>query len=115
VKNRISLRELEAVFLRWEGDPHAWMEQDEKEGANGVLLLCPACFVQNGGRIGTHSVICWDPTVPLPPAGPPPAPGRWALHGTGIDDLSLVAGSSSIALTGGCAWHGWIRDGHATW
>ncbi len=33
------------------------------------------------------------------------------MHGTGIADLTLVAGSSSVALQGGCKAHFFVRDG----
>ena len=23
-------------------------------------ILCPKCFAENGGPVGTHSVICWS-------------------------------------------------------
>lgn len=77
--------------------------------ANGVEFACPKCFQINQGFIGTHHIICWDPTVP---ASARPGPGRWKLVGTGLHDLSLVAGSSSVLLTAGCMWHGFIENGN---
>lgn len=79
--------------------------------ADGILFLCPRCFLKNGGPVGTHSVICWSPKVP---ASARPGPGRWNLTGTGFDDLSLVAGSSSVLLTSGCRWHGFVTNGEVT-
>ena len=76
--------------------------------ADGIWFLCPKCFAANGGPRGTHGVLCWRPRVP---ADVDPKPGRWEFHGTGLDDLSLVAGSSSILLQGGCGAHFWIRNG----
>lgn len=113
--NAIPLSELEAEFLRWDGDPTTHRTDQPRERANGISFLCPLCFQRNNGPVGTHGIICWDPSVPLPPKGPTPAPGRWNLVGRGLDDLTLVAGSSSILLTSGCRWHGWIRDGKAVW
>lgn len=81
---------------------------DDIAQADGVMFLCPKCFVTNGGEIGAHSVICWSPKVPQTW---PPTPGRWELRGTGLHDLTLVAGSSSILLLGGCAAHFFIRNG----
>ena len=78
--------------------------------ADGLMLLCPKCFEDNGGPVGTHSVICWQPHVPQ---DIPPTPGRWEFYGTGLKDLTLVAGSSSVLLTSGCRAHFWIRDGVA--
>ncbi len=79
------------------------------EDADGIMFLCPVCFRANGGAIGTHMIICWTPDIPLSEF---PRPGRWRFEGTGYDDLTLVAGSSSILLTGkGCEAHFFIRNG----
>lgn len=78
--------------------------------ADGVIFLCPLCYTKNNGPVGTHSVLCWRPRVAKEIQ---PGPGRWEFKGTGLDDLTLVAGSSSILLKGGCNWHGYIRNGHA--
>lgn len=83
--------------------------------ADGVMFLCPKCFADNGGVIGTHRVICWfvgkvDDTVD-------PKPGRWTPQGTDLSDISFVpsAGRShSVLLTGGCGWHGFVVDGTAS-
>jgi hypothetical protein len=76
--------------------------------ADGVLFLCPKCFVENSGPVGTHSVLCWRPRVPQTEF---PVPGRWEFEGTGLHDLTLVAGSSSVLLTGGCNAHFFVRQG----
>lgn len=82
--------------------------------AEGVRFLCPLCFTKNGGKIGTHLVICWSRKAP---EGQEPGPGRWSLHGSGIEDLTLhgdpVGGARSIQLLGGCAWHGFVNNGRA--
>jgi hypothetical protein len=75
---------------------------DSLREADGILFLCPKCIAENRGPAGTHSVICWRPRVP---ANVDPKPGRWEFTGTRLDDLSLVAGSSSVLLTDGCAAH----------
>jgi hypothetical protein len=36
---------------------------------------------------------------------------RWSLQGTSIDDLTLVAGSSSVYLKGTCDAHFFVRGG----
>lgn len=119
------LRDLSAHFIRREiracdgsGDcitvsPHTEHEYlvpvDAIADADGIWLDCPVCFQANGGPVGTHAIICWRPRVP---AEVFPKPGRWEFEGTGIDDLTLVAGSSSILLTGeGCGAHFHIRNG----
>jgi hypothetical protein len=88
---------------------HEWyVPVDRIEDADGIMFLCPKCFADNGGAIGTHSVICWRPRVPPEVK---PAPGRWEMQGTSIDDLSLVAGSSSVQLTAGCFAHFLVERG----
>lgn len=84
------------------------MGVDALAEADGVLFLCPKCFEANGGEVGTHSVICWRPRVPPDVC---PRPGRWEFHGTGLGDLTLVAGSSSVLLQAGCAAHFCVRAG----
>lgn len=69
--------------------------------------------MKNGGRIGTHIIICWNPSVPQTMS---PIHGRWKLTGTGVSDLSLVANSSSVLVPGDKPndpphWHGFIRNG----
>lgn len=105
----MNLRELDAQFIKREGaDNTFWCTADIKAAA-GIMFLCPKCYRDNNGsKVGVHSVICWSPEVPQSIS---PTPGRWAMHGTGIDDLTLVAGSSSIQLTGKCAAHFWVKGG----
>ena len=104
------LLDLEPEFIKHTGQDGSFREVDSIEQATGVSYLCPKCFVANGGRIGTHHIICWSPAVP---ADIKPGPGRWNLVGTGLHDLSLVAGSSSVLLTDGCKWHGFVERGEA--
>jgi len=110
------LTELEPQFLKWIDDKH-WRHgvgdvDVSIQEADGILFLCPVCFVTNKGPIGTHSVICWRPRVPMTT---PPGPGRWEFSGTGYNDLTLTAGSSSIHLTGpGCGAHFHITNGEIT-
>jgi len=108
----VNLRELDAVFLRYEdGDClHVGEPPDVRiEDADAVMFLCPVCYTKNGGKVGTHRVICNRPRVPLGPNRV--GPGRWEFKGAGIDDLTLVAGSSSIKLEGGCAAHFFVTNG----
>ena len=81
--------------------------------ADGVWFLCPKCYADNGGEVGTHSVICWF--VGKVPDDAEPKPGRWVPSGSGIDDLTFVGpNAASVLLTGGCRWHGFVRNGDAT-
>jgi hypothetical protein len=107
VVDQLKLIDLEPQFLKLK-DTHLWTYTDDITEADGICFLCPVCFRKNNGPEGTHSVICWQPKVP-PELGP--KPGRWELVGTGYEDLSLVAASSSILLTGGCNAHFFIRNG----
>jgi hypothetical protein len=103
----VRLRDLEPQFLKIE-DPKTHRYVDRLGEADAVRFLCPKCFAANGGNVGTHGVICWRPHVPQDVT---PNPGRWEMQGTGYDDLTLVAGSSSVLLTGGCAAHFYVRNG----
>lgn len=105
------MRELEAHFLKIvaTGEAEMWENVDSIVEADGVMFLCPKCFEDPPiGPVGTHSVICWSPKVSQDHA---PKPGRWNLVGTGIDDLELVAGSSSVQIVGGCNVHFLVRAG----
>jgi hypothetical protein len=121
----VRLSDLEAFFVRREvracagpgsgcstTSPHSSHEYhyptETIADADGVYFLCPKCFAENGGPIGTHSVICWRPRMP---AEVLPGPGRWEFVGTGLGDLTLRAGSSSVALRGGCAAHFFVEQG----
>jgi hypothetical protein len=109
------LTDLEPQFLRYEGRIFSYV--DTIADAQGVRFLCPKCFVENKGEIGTHSVICWSSSRGVPDEASP-GPGRWRLVGTGYEDLSLMeepGKSRSVLLTGpGCAWHGFVTNGDVT-
>lgn len=78
--------------------------------ADGVRFKCPLCWL-NAGRsfVGVHGIICLRPHVPR---DVPPGPGRWYMAGTGLHDLTLIHGSSSVLLTGGgCGAHFWVARG----
>ena len=79
----IKLRDLEPHFVRTTDTGHKWVNSIYE--AQGVRFLCPACFKANGGRVGTHGILCWsrsrgvaDDVVP--------GPGRWKLVGSSLDD-----------------------------
>lgn len=101
---------LEPEWVRYQGDGKGWPHVKTLAEANGLIFVCPECLVKQGGyRPGCHSILCWTPEVP---AGVNPGPGRWSFHGTGLSDLTLRAGSSSIHLTGpGCGAHFFIENG----
>lgn len=105
-----TLRDLDAHFIKLGApdDDYTFVNVSDIAQADGIMFLCPKCFAANGGPRGTHSIICWQPKVPQTIE---PKPGRWSLVGTGLDDLTLVAASSSILLTSGCQAHFFIRNG----
>lgn len=103
------LTELEPSFLRIT-DERTEHRIDNIEDAQGILFLCPKCFVENKGRVGTHSVVCWFKDRGVPDDRTP-GPGRWDVVATEYEDLTL---SPSVHLSGpGCGWHGWIQNGEA--
>lgn len=88
-----------------------YQDVDHLAAAQGLFLLCPKCFHENNGPVGTHACICWflDRGVS---SDEDPKPGRWTPVGTGLADLTLEAGSSSVKLTGdGCGAHFYVRRG----
>lgn len=115
----MKLAQLEPQFIqnavRSEGDgEHRYCVPVETLGeAHGIRFLCPKCFHENGGSVGTHSVICWFEGRVSDDVEP--GPGRWNPAGGGYGDLSFVPGrkSHSVLLIGGCAWHGFITNGEA--
>jgi hypothetical protein len=104
----LTLLDCHARFAKSTGEG-SWREVDSIALADGVWFVCPKCFLANNReRPGVHGVLCWDATVPPQIS---PGPGRWNLRGTGLTDLTLVGGSNSIHLQGGCGWHGFIENG----
>lgn len=116
------LRQLEATFrqitkLDAEGELASHREAGSIAEAQGVMFLCPKCFETNGGKVGTHSVICWSRSRGVPD-NVRPGPGRWALVGTSIDDLTLNADPPGTArsvqlVESVCGWHGFVTNGEA--
>jgi hypothetical protein len=106
------LSELDARFLMVDKEDLKLMHMVESLAeADGVLFLCPKCFADNNGPIGTHSIICWFRGKV--PDDLNPKPGRWNPSGTGLDDLTFVGpGACSVLLTSGCNWHGHVKDGN---
>lgn len=103
-----SLAVLDAKFV--EVTISGWRHVDTLAEADGVKFLCPACYAENGGPIGTHMVLCWF--LNRVPDDLRPGPGRWVPSGTGLADLSFV-GPAAASVDIGC-WHGFVRDGDAT-
>lgn len=109
------LRDLKAKFYRL-GTPDGRLLRPTRflAKAHGVQFLCPKCFLANGGEVGTHSVMCYFAGRGVPD-DVQPGPGRWNPSGSGLDDLTFVPpGSTSVLLTSGCHWHGFIVNGDAS-
>jgi hypothetical protein len=111
-----TLKELEATFLKvLPLDSHgrqSWETNVAMAAADGLIFLCPKCFAEHGGPVGTHVVICWF--TGRVPDDLDPRPGRWNPQGTGLDDLTFVGpGAVSVLLTSGCGWHGLVQNGAA--
>lgn len=102
------LRQLQARFVKIIDERTEQWEGVSFEEADGIHFLCPRCFETNGGEVGTHSIICYRPRVSLDRS---PGPGRWEFRGTSLDDLWLVASSSSVSLQGGCNAHFMVENG----
>lgn len=112
----MKLTDLDAEFVRREIRPchagaagcsvvsehteHEWHVPASFGDADGITFLCPKCR--------DHYVLCWRPRVPPEVS---PKPGRWEFQGTGLDDLSLVAVPTSVALLGGCNAHFLVQAG----
>jgi hypothetical protein len=113
----VTLRELEAYFVRYEvrdGVTYHVHVATLAE-AQGITFLCPACYAKNCGPVGTHSVLCWFAGRGIAD-DVDPKPGRWNPTGTGLDDLTFVGpGSFSVWLQEArCAWHGFVSNGCAS-
>jgi hypothetical protein len=113
----MKLRDLKANFIRII-DEKSYRIVDTLPESQGIIFLCPKCYVTNKGVVGTHSVICWFRHRGVPDDYDP-KPGRWTPNGTGLDDLTFIPGvppiAVSVLLTGdGCGWHGFIRNGDAS-
>lgn len=111
-----TLKVLEAEFLKVESITPQTVYQriNDLSQADGIIFLCPKCYITNKGKVGTHSVICWF--VGKVPDNLSPKPGRWTPQGTGLHNLTFIpsAGrSNSVLLTSGCGWHGFITNGNA--
>jgi hypothetical protein len=107
------LVDLEAEFMK-NLDEKSMTAVPTLAEADGIMFICPKCFVEKGGPVGAHRVLCWF--VGRVPDDRDPKPGRWQPSGTGLDDLTFVGpAAASVLLSGpGCGWHGFVRNGDAT-
>jgi len=108
----MKLSELEAQLLRRVDSGTYSTAPIPLAEADGVMFLCPGCYRKNVGPVGTHSILCWF--VGRVPDDVSPLPGRWIPAGNSVDDLTFVGpAAASVQITGGCNWHGFIKNGEA--
>lgn len=111
------LTELEPQFMRYESrDGHEYTcPVAGLSEAQGLWFLCPKCFQQNGGSVGTHMCdVTFAGRGALDHHGSrnkDGKPTRWNVSGTDFDNLTTTP---SIQIEGGCNWHGYITNGEVT-
>ena len=98
------LSELEPEFLKII-NPTSYRTDAVFTDCDGIFFLCPVCFKNNNGAVGTHGIICWKPHVPQTME---PKPGRWPFTGTGFTDLSLTP---SVLINADCKAHFFVTNG----
>src|SRR5262245_52422657 len=92
------LTEFEPAFLKL-GNGLGWHTQEELDGANGIIFLCPKCK--------NHSIIVWFEGTPKDIS---PGPARWTVvRGSGINNLTLTP---SILIPIDCKGHFTILEGN---
>lgn len=112
----VLLSQLRPRYLAHQGQGISRIVSKLKE-ADGISFVCPKCFHAHGRKLeGVHSITCWFRG--RVPDDIDPGPGRWTPAGTGVKNLSFIAGlpprPRSVALTGGCGWHGHLTQGELT-
>jgi hypothetical protein len=111
-----------------DGDPQTWRERGcptkkvtgpreyknflpSISGAEGIIFLCPKCFIEKNGKVGVHSCEVTFKGQVADEVGTHNKEGnpvRWDVSGDKMENLTI---NPSILLDGGCGWHGWIKDG----
>ena len=111
----MKLRDLEPEFIRDVlngGEGRGFHRVDSLLEAQGIIFQCPVCVDTNG-----HMVICWSRSRGAP-EDVSPFPGRWAMAGSGFDDLSLNVDTGnekdSVQLLGRCNAHFHVKNGEVT-
>ncbi len=109
-------KELEAKFIAIVEPNKVHKYVETLAEAQGLQFLCPKCYAEKGSRPGVHSIICWFRGRGVPD-DEFPKPGRWTPSGDSLTNLSFVPGdpphATSVLLTGGCGWHGYVTNGEA--
>jgi hypothetical protein len=96
---KLKLPDLDPRFIK-QVSALRYKHSDDIAAADGMMLLCPACFWSNNGN-GAHAMTIWLL----------PRPRCWGFEGSGYADLSIAAGSASVTIIGGCRAHFSIKRG----
>lgn len=77
--------------------------------AQGIMFLCPICFIKNNGPIGTHKIeVTFSDRGAQDNQGSHNTqrqPSRWVVHGSGYADMTLHP-----SINAEC-WHGFVTAG----
>lgn len=106
-------RQLPDGTTQWGGFPTSvFYPVEALADADRVQFLCPQCFSDNRGKVGTHRI-----AIDFIGRGTPDeacirndegVPVRWTVQGTCAEDLTL---GPSILMLRGCHWHGFVEQG----
>ena len=105
------LVDLEGQLYRYAGEK-TFSPVNTVEEADSVMFLCPKCYADNNGPVGTHSIRV-DFAGKNVPEDVCMHNGEgnavwWNASGTNINDLTLTP---SIQILKCCGWHGWVTNG----
>jgi hypothetical protein len=98
---RMSLRDLDPSLLK-RASRLRYEHTDDVGEADCLQLQCPACHWADrriGGDNVSHTILLWRD------------PQSWGFVGHDCNDLSVMAGSLAVTLTGGCGARFYIRNG----
>lgn len=106
-------RTLEDGTIQWGGFPvTTWRTVANIAEADRVSFLCPKCYGENSGKVGTHRIAIDFIGRATPDVdcvhNDEGKPVRWSFQGTSLEDLTL---GPSILILHGCAWHGFVEEG----
>lgn len=102
------IKDLDAQFLKIGAD-NSLIYVYNIEDAQGIVFLCPKCYLANNGAIGTHSIICWFMGRGVPEELNRES-RRWVLEGSSYDNITF--GDAGI-FSECCKWHGHVENGIA--
>jgi hypothetical protein len=117
----VRLNQLDAKLYRVDGNENA--EVARVAEADFLLFQCPKCAQAcrrvlrddgTGYAEGAHFIsvpfAAHDGRPPMRQDPHHPQP-RWSVSGLTLSDITT---GPSIQVIGGCAWHGWVKNGDAS-